>query len=41
MLSTLDDAEISVILEKADELVSWVTDIKEYALTQAMNGTHL
>lgn len=40
MPSTLDDAEISVILEKADELVSWVTDIKEYALAQAMNGTH-
>ena len=40
MPSTLDDAEISVILEKADELVSWITDIKEYALAQAMNGTH-
>ena len=40
MPDTLDDIEISVILEKADELVSWVADIKEYALVQAMNGTH-
>ena len=35
----LDNNEISAILAKADQLVSWVTDIKEYALGQALNGT--
>lgn len=39
MPSILDNNEISAILEKADQLVSWVTDIKEYALEQALNGT--
>ena len=34
----LEDTEISVILTKADELVSWVNDIKEYAIKQALNG---
>lgn len=36
--STLDDIEIAAILAKADELVSWVTDVKEYALRQALSG---
>lgn len=38
MPANLSDAEISVILTKADELVSWVNDIKDYALTQALSG---
>lgn len=36
--SQLEDAEIEVILSKADELVSWVTDVKEYALQSAIGG---
>lgn len=36
--ATLDNTEISAILTKADELVSWVTDVKEYALRQALSG---
>lgn len=35
----LDNTEISVILSKADNLVEWVNDIKDYALQQALNGT--
>lgn len=35
---TLDDAEISVVLSKCDDLVSWVNDVKEYALEQALAG---
>ena len=34
----LPDAEIEVILGKVDELVSWASDIKEYALQQALSG---
>lgn len=34
----LSDAEIEVILSRADQLVSWVNDIKEYALQQAISG---
>lgn len=34
----LEDEEIEVILSKADEFVSWVNDIKEYALKQAISG---
>lgn len=34
----LSDAEIEVILGKVDELVSWASDIKEYALQQALLG---
>lgn len=34
----LTDAEIEVILSKADELAAWVSDIKEYALQQALSG---
>jgi len=39
MPATLDHDEIAVILTKADELVSWVSDVKEYALKEALNGT--
>ena len=37
--STLDDAEITSILPRIDNLVAWASDIKEYALQQAMSGT--
>ena len=36
--ATLDHDEIAAILAKADELVSWVSDVKEYALKEALNG---
>ncbi len=36
--ATLDNIEIAAVLAKADELVSWVTDVKEYALRQALSG---
>jgi hypothetical protein len=39
MPANLDKTEISVILSKADNLVEWVNDIKDYALQQALNGT--
>lgn len=35
---TLDDEEISVILNRADTFISWVNDVKEYALEQAICG---
>ena len=35
---TLDDTEIAGILPMIDSLVSWATDIKEYALQQALSG---
>ncbi len=38
MPSTLEDDEIEAILSKADALVSWAGDVKEYALQQAVNG---
>lgn len=34
----LTDTEIEVILGKVDELVSWASDIKGYALQQALSG---
>lgn len=34
----LEDTEIEVILSHAYQLVSWVNDIKEYALQQAISG---
>ena len=34
----LEDTVIEVILSRADQLVSWVNDIKEYALQQAISG---
>lgn len=39
MPDTLEDAEIAVILDKADELAAWAADVKEYALRQALSGT--
>ena len=36
--ATLDNIEITAILAKADELVSWVTDVKDFALRQALSG---
>lgn len=38
MPSTLEDEEIEAILSKADALVSWAGDVKEYALQQAVSG---
>lgn len=38
MPDTLEDEEIEVILSRSDELVSWVTDVKDYALKEALNG---
>ena len=38
MPNVLEDDEIEVVLSKADALVSWVGDIKEYALGQAVSG---
>lgn len=37
---TLDSAEIAAILPQIDSLVSWADDIKNYALEQALAGTH-
>lgn len=36
--ATLEDTEIEAILEKADALASWASDVKEYALSQALSG---
>lgn len=36
--STLQDKEIEAVLERADELVNWAGDVKEYALQQALLG---
>lgn len=38
MPATLEDEEIEVILSKVDELISWGSDIKEYALQLALSG---
>lgn len=35
---TLDNDEISIILDRADAFISWVNDVKEYALEQAVSG---
>ena len=34
----LEDEEVEEILARIDGLVSWASDIKEYALQQAING---
>ncbi|HBL84720.1 MAG: nuclease [Clostridiales bacterium GWF2_38_85] len=34
----LENDEITVILGKIDELVSWASDVKDYALTEALKG---
>ncbi|SHI90930.1 Protein of unknown function [Clostridium amylolyticum] len=36
--NVLDNAEISDILGKADELAKWAKDVQEYALEQALQG---
>ena len=36
--STLQDEEIEAVLERADELVNWAGDVKEYVLQQALSG---
>jgi len=36
--ATLEDTEIEAILEKADALAAWASDVKEYALSQALSG---
>lgn len=36
---TLDNDEIADILIKVDQLVSWVNDVKDYALKEALKGT--
>ena len=40
MPPTLEETEVAAILPKIDSLISWATDIKEYALQQALSGTH-
>ena len=35
----LSDTEIADILDKVDALTAWASDVKEYALQQAVNGT--
>ncbi len=39
MPATLDKQEIDVILTKIDQLTAWASDVKEYALKQALQGT--
>lgn len=34
----LEDSEIEYLLSRADELVAWASDMKEYALQQAISG---
>lgn len=36
--ATLEDTEIEAILEKADALAAWASDVKEYALSQVLSG---
>lgn len=38
MPAILEDTEIAAIPPKVDDLVSWVTDLKEYALQQALHS---
>ncbi len=38
MPATLEDTEIAAILTKADELAAWASDVKEFALQQALSG---
>ena len=39
MPAALEDNEVASILTKVDELVSWASDLKEYALQKALSGT--
>lgn len=36
----LSDEEIAEILNKVDSLISWASDLKEYALQEAVDGKH-
>ena len=38
MPSMLEDTEVEAVLAKVDELTRWATDVKEYALEQAIQG---
>ena len=38
MPDVLTNQEISIILEKVDALVAWANDVKEYALSKALDG---
>lgn len=40
MPDTLEDTEIAAILERAGQLASWVSDVKDYALAEAQRGKH-
>ena len=40
MPATLEDTEIAAILPKIDQLINWGNDVKEFALQQALSGTH-
>lgn len=39
MPAALENDEVASILTKVDELVSWASDLKEYALQKALSGT--
>ncbi|GAA0763774.1 DUF2800 domain-containing protein [Clostridium sartagoforme] len=36
--TTMDNNDIAYVLSKVDELVSWASDVKEYALEEALKG---
>ena len=36
--ANLEDAEIEAVLARVDELISWVGDVKEFALQAALQG---
>lgn len=36
--TTMDNNDIAYVLSKVDELVNWASDVKEYALEQALKG---
>lgn len=38
--AALDDIEIAAVLTRVDGLVSWASDVKDYALKQALMGKH-
>jgi len=37
---TLSNEEIAVILDQLDDLTNWAADVREYALSAALSGTH-
>ena len=36
----LEPQEIAAILDRLDQLTAWAEDVKDYALTEALSGTH-